>query len=107
MLKRTFIAVVCVVFGSSCVGQDNAMITARVESIRQGDSPRACVRTKDSLVEKKSRTGDIPSRLQAEPSRGLGLQPGYSCGFRVPKTVVSRSENTVFGVGTLFINPGR
>ena len=27
--------------------------------------------------------------------------------FRVPKTVVSRSKNMVFGVGTLFINPGR
>lgn len=53
MLMRTFIAVVCVVFVSSCVGHDNAMITARVESIRQGDPPRACVRTKDPLVEKK------------------------------------------------------
>ena len=56
------------------------------------------------------RTGDVPSPmcfLTAAPSRPRGRQSGYSSGFRVPKTVVSRSENTVFGVGTLFINPGR
>ena len=54
-----------------------------------------------------TRTDNIPSRLQAEPSRATSGQSGYSSGFRVPKTVVSRSKNTLFGVGTLFINPGR